>query len=280
MPHFLVGVTIVSIGTSMPELVASVLAVLRGNSEIVAGNVVGSNVTNLLLVLGLAAIIGGRLRIEYDLVKVDLPFLVGSAFFLALVLWSGGVSRSEGVLSLCGLGLYVWYALTGKAPIERELDGRESAIAAEPRWLRSTLVLIGAAGLIYLGADWTVEAVVRISGLVGIGAEVIAASAVALGTSLPEVAVTVAAARRGRPEVAVGNVLGSNVFNAFAVVGASALVGPLVVPQSILNFGLPVMIIATLLAVFMIMEKEMTKWEGWLSLLFYVYFLGALFNLL
>ena len=280
MPHFLVGVTIVSIGTSMPELVASVLAVLRGSSEIVAGNVVGSNVTNLLLVLGLAAIIGGRLRIEYDLVKVDLPFLVGSAFFLALVLWSGGVSRSEGVLSLCGLGLYVWYALTGKAPIERELDGRESAIAAEPRWLRSTLVLIGAAGLIYLGADWTVEAVVRISGLVGIGAEVIAASAVALGTSLPEVAVTVAAARRGRPEVAVGNVLGSNVFNAFAVVGASALVGPLVVPQSILNFGLPVMIIATLLAVFMIMEKEMTKWEGWLSLLFYVYFLGALFNLL
>jgi len=280
MPHFLVGVTIVSIGTSMPELVASVLAVLRGSSEIVAGNVVGSNVANLLLVLGLAAIIGGRLRIEYDLVKVDLPFLVGSAFFLALVLWSGGVSRSEGVLSLCGLGLYVWYALTGKAPIERELDGRESAIAAEPRWLRSTLVLIGAAGLIYLGADWTVEAVVRISGLVGIGAEVIAASAVALGTSLPEVAVTVAAARRGRPEVAVGNVLGSNVFNAFAVVGASALVGPLVVPQSILNFGLPVMIIATLLAVFMIMEKEMTKWEGWLSLLFYVYFLGALFNLL
>jgi cation:H+ antiporter len=280
MPHFLVGVTIVSIGTSMPELVASVLAVLRGSSEIVAGNVVGSNVTNLLLVLGLAAIIGGRLRIEYDLVKVDLPFLVGSAFFLALVLWSGGVSRSEGVLSLCGLGLYVWYALTGKAPIERELDGRESAIAAEPRWLRSTLVLIGAAGLIYLGADWTVEAVVRISGLVGIGAEVIAASAVALGTSLPEVAVTVAAARRGRPEVAVGNVLGSNVFNAFAVVGASALVGPLVVPQSILNFGLPVMIIATLLAFFMIMEKEMTKWEGWLSLLFYVYFLGALFNLL
>jgi cation:H+ antiporter len=280
MPHFLVGVTIVSIGTSMPELVASVLAVLRGNSEIVAGNVVGSNVTNLLLVLGLAAIIGGRLRIEYDLVKVDLPFLVGSAFFLALVLWSGGVSRSEGVLSLRGLGLYVWYALTGKAPIERELDGRESAIAAEPRWLRSTLVLIGAAGLIYLGADWTVEAVVRISGLVGIGAEVIAASAVALGTSLPEVAVTVAAARRGRPEVAVGNVLGSNVFNAFAVVGASALVGPLVVPQSILNFGLPVMIIATLLAFSMIMEKEMTKWEGWLSLLFYVYFLGALFNLL
>jgi cation:H+ antiporter len=103
---------------------------------------------------------------------------------------------------------------------------------------------------------------------------------VAFGTSLPEVAVTIAAARRGRPELAVGNVLGSNVFNAFAVTGVGALVGPLRVPDSLLEFALPLMLIATLLSFFMIMEKEMTKWEGWLSLLFYVFFLGTLFNLL
>jgi cation:H+ antiporter len=125
-----------------------------------------------------------------------------------------------------------------------------------------------------------VRAVVEMSGLLGVGAEVIAASAVALGTSLPEVAVTIAATRRGQPELAVGNVLGSNVFNAFAVTGASALIGPLAVPDSLLAFALPLMVIATLLGFFMIMEKEMTKWEGWLSLLFYVFFLGTLFNLL
>jgi cation:H+ antiporter len=279
LPGFLVGVTIVAFGTSLPELVSSVLAVLRGASEIVAGNVVGSNVANLLLILGLAAVLGGHFRVRYELINVDLPFLAGSAFFLALVLWSGEVSRAEGVLCLCGMGLYLWYALARRPP-PAEPDERELEIARHPRWLRSWLIVLACALLIWLGADWTVRAVVEISGLIGVGAEVIAASAVALGTSLPEVAVTLAAVRRGQPELAVGNVLGSNVFNAFGVIGVSALVGPLAVPDSLLAFALPLMVIATLLAFFMIMEKEMTKWEGWLSLLFYVFFLGTLFNLL
>jgi cation:H+ antiporter len=254
--------------------------VLRGASEIVAGNVVGSNVTNLLLILGLAAVLGGHFRVRYELINVDLPFLAGSAFFLALVLWSGEVSRAEGALCLCGFGLYLWYALARRPPPAGEPDPRELEIARHPRWLRSSLVLVACTGLIYLGADGTVRAVGEMSGLLGVGAEVIAASAVALGTSLPEVAVTIAATRRGQPELAVGNVLGSNVFNAFAVTGASALIGPLAVPDSLLAFALPLMVIATLLGFFMIMEKEMTKWEGWLSLLFYVFFLGTLFNLL
>ena len=281
LPSFLVGVTIVAFGTSLPELVSSVLAVLHGASEIVAGNVVGSNVTNLLLILGLAAILGGHLRVRYELVSVDLPFLAGSAFFLALVLWNGQVSRPEGALCLVGIGLYVWYAVASKAPVDAELEARERALAPEePRWLRSSLILLGAGVVIYFGADYTVAAVIEISTLLGIGREVIAASAVALGTSLPEIAVTIVAARRGQPELAVGNVLGSNVFNAFGIVGISALVGPLAVPPMILDFALPMMVVATLLAFFMIMEKEMTKWEGWLAILFYAYFLGALFNLL
>ena len=280
LPSFLVGVTIVAFGTSLPELVSSVLAVLHGASEIVAGNVVGSNVTNLLLILGLAAVLGGHLRVRYELVSVDLPFLAGSAFFLALVLWNGQVSRPEGALCLVGIGLYVWYAVASKAPLDAELEALERALAQEPRWLRSSLILLGSGVVIYFGADYTVAAVIEIGALLGIGREVIAASAVALGTSLPEVAVTVVAARRGQPELAVGNVLGSNIFNAFGIIGVSALVGPLAVPPTILDFALPMMVVATLLAFFMIMEKEMTKWEGWLAILFYAYFLGALFNLL
>jgi len=286
MPAFMVGATIVALGTSLPELASSVLAVLRDTSEIVAGNVVGSNIANLLLVLGLAAVFHGHLRVRFDLVNVDLPFLAGSAFFLALVLWDGRVGRAEAALCLAGLAIYLWYALRGRPPLRPPADEAASAPADEgvpasrPAWVRDGLVLVASAGLIYLGADLTVRAVVEIAHLAGIGAEVIAASAIALGTSLPEVAVTITAARRGRTEIAVGNVLGSNVFNSFAVVGVSGLVGPLVVPESIVGFAVPVMVIATVLAFFVIMEKEMTKWEGWLMILFYVYFIGTLFNVM
>ena len=286
MPAFMVGATIVALGTSLPELASSVLAVLRGASEIVAGNVVGSNIANLLLVLGLAAIVDGHLRVRFELINVDLPFLAGSAFFLALVLWDGRVGRAEATLCLAGLAIYLWYALRGRPPLRPPADEAASAPAGEgvpasrPAWVRDGLVLVASAGLIYLGADLTVRAVVEIAHLAGIGAEVIAASAIALGTSLPEVAVTITAARRGRTEIAVGNVLGSNVFNSFAVVGVSGLVGPLVVPESIVGFAVPVMVIATVLAFFVIMEKEMTKWEGWLMILFYVYFIGTLFNVM
>jgi cation:H+ antiporter len=272
----------------MPELVSSVLAVIRGAPEIVAGNVVGSNIANLLLVLGLAGIIGGHLRVRFQLINVDLPFLAGSAFFLALVLWDGQVGRLEALLCLTGLAIYIWYALCGKpvvddepadsgAEVEDEDDAQE---APRPAWLRTAAFLAGSCALIYVGADFTVRSVIEIAALAGVGAELIAASAIALGTSLPEVAVTVTAARRGRAELAVGNVLGSNVFNSFAVIGVSGLVGVLPVPASIVEFGLPVMLIATLLAFFMVMEREMTKWEGWLLVLFYVYFIGALFNVM
>lgn len=279
MPAFVVGMTIVAVGTSLPELVASILAVLRGASEYVAGNVVGSNIANLLLVLGLAAIVDGHLRVRFELVHVDLPFLAGSAFFLALVLWDGQVGRIEALLCLTGLAIYGWYVLSAKPSVLTE-PVSEAEQAPRPAWPRTGLVLLGSAGLIYVGADYTVRSVVEIAQLVGIGAELIAASAVALGTSLPEVAVTVAAARRGQPEMAVGNVLGSNVLNSFAVVGISGLFGRLTVPDSLLDFAVPVMLIATILAFFMIMEKEMTKWEGWLMILFYVYFIGALFNVM
>ncbi|MEM7022706.1 MAG: calcium/sodium antiporter [Pseudomonadota bacterium] len=279
MPAFMVGVTIVAVGTSLPEMISSVLAVIRDASEIVAGNVVGSNIANLLLVLALAAIVDGHIRMKFELVNVDLPFLMGSTCFLALVLWDGSVGRFEGIMCLAGLGIYLWYALRGRPPLEATSPGTPRT-EGRVRWVRTSLILVGSAGLIYVGADFTVKSVIEIADIIGIGPELIAASAIALGTSLPEVAVTITAARRGQSEIAVGNVLGSNIFNAFAVVGVSALVGPLTVPQSIVGFALPVLAVATVLAFVMIMEKEITKWEGWLLILFYIYFIGALFGVM
>lgn len=275
LPAFVVGVTIVAVGTSLPELITSVLAVLRGASEIVAGNVVGSNVTNLLLIMGLVGVLAGRLRLVHEVVNVDLPFLAGSAFLLAVFLWDGTVSLGEALLALAALALYLHYALkSGRTPA-----GERDQTAKDGR-LRSLLIIVAGALFIWLGAEATVTSVIELAAILEIGREVIAASAVALGTSLPEVTVSIAATRRGRGELAIGNVLGSNVFNAFAVIGISGLFGPLTVPDSIVTFGVPMMVIATLLAFFMIMEKELTLWEGWLLLLFYVYFLGALLGVL
>lgn len=276
LPPFLVGVTIVAFGTSLPELVSSVLAVLRGASEIVAGNVVGSNIANLLLVMGLAAVLGKGLQVKHNLLRVDLPFLAGSAFFLAMVLWDGGVSRVEALFCLFGLILYIHYAL---------YDGRGAGGAQEVRraergsLAKPALVLAGAGALVYLAAEAVVASVIALAALLGFGTEVIAATAVALGTSLPEVSVTVAAARTARSEMAVGNLLGSNVFNAFAVVGISALVGPLTVPADITSFALPLMVVVTVLIFFIMLAREMTTWVGWLMMMLYAYFIATLFEL-
>ena len=279
LPPFVIGVTIMAVGTSLPELISSVLAVLHDASEIVAGNVVGSNIANILLIMGLTGVVTGHLKLKHELVNVDLPFLAGSAFMLAAVLWNGEVSFGEGVLSLAGLALYLHYALKKQRLPVDERDDLDPDGQRIGRGLPG-LIVIGSAGLIWFGAEMTVSAVIGLSDVLAIGREVIAASAVAFGTSLPEVMVSLTASRRGKGELAIGNVLGSNVFNAFAVIGVSALVGPLAVPASILDFALPLMLVATFLAFVMVMEKDLTLWEGWLLLLFYVYFIGALFGLL
>lgn len=284
MPAYVVGVTVVAIGTSLPELVSSLFAVAQGSPEIVAGNVVGSNITNIFLVLGFAAVLGTRLSVTYEIIHVDLPMLVASAAFLWLTVRDGIVGAFEGALLAAGAVIYLLYAVNisrqrGRLhdeleeELEEELDVRPGTLDRLV-WLR----LFGGATLLYFGAEYTVRGVVELSSLLGIGADIIAISAVAFGTSLPELVVSVNAARRGNLEVAIGNVLGSSVFNSFAVLGIPALLAPLPVMSGVLSLGVPVMLVATLLYFFMAQDREMTRWEGWLLILFYVLFLGTLFG--
>jgi len=275
---FIVGVTIVAFGTSLPEIITSVIAVLKDSSEIVVGNVVGSNIANIFLVFGLTAIIAKRMTIAHDLIKVDLPFLAGSAFLLAATVWDGEFSRLEGLLSLAGLTIYLLYNISAKdkrkdPELEEELEKKKR----EPSW-KAWVVLAVSAFFIYLGANYTIEAIIKLSELLDLGKEVITVSAVAFGTSLPELVVTISAVRKGKPEIAVGNVLGSNIFNAFAVMGIPSMLGTLAIPAGIVTFALPMMLIATILFVFMMQDKKIANWEGWLLLLFYVFFIGKLFN--
>jgi cation:H+ antiporter len=279
LPRFIIGVTIVAIGTSLPELVAAVASVWLGASEVAIGTAVGSNITNLLLILGVAAVVGGGLKVAYELVSVDLPYLFGSALLLTLFAYDGSVDALEGLLSLLGLAAYLVYTAqtTGRS-------GTVGAIAAEsvPKvsasgastWLR----LAASAVVLQVSAHFTVEATVRLSGLLGVGSELLAASGVALGTSLPELFVSLRAARAGQPEIAVGNVIGSNLFNALGVVGVAALFGAVAAPAVIVSYALPCMVAVTILGFFVLQEREMTPWDGWLLLVLYAGFNLELFR--
>ncbi len=285
VPSYVVGLTIVAIGTSLPELVSSIFAVAEGSPEIVAGNVVGSNITNICLVLGLAAILGGRLFVSREIVKTDLPMLASSAALLGLTALDGTISRADGLLLLAGALIYGVYGLRIARPGPATQAKIEAAVAEELKVERGPLrplvllKLIGGAIILYFAAQYTIKSVIELSTLLDVGADVIAISAVALGTSLPELVVSVVAARRGKLEIAIGNVLGSNIFNAFAVVGIPALIAPLPVTHTVLTIGLPFMGVATVLYFFMAQDREVTRWEGMPLVLIYVLFLGVLFGL-
>jgi cation:H+ antiporter len=281
---FIIGVTIISVGTSAPELVSSILAVLKGSPEIVVGNVMGSNVTNVFLILGISSIVGKKMFAGYELANVDLPLFVGSAVLLSLMVWDGVYSLPEALLCLACLLVYLVYAVRAER-VADEVRARflEEEGIVPPRKMRLDLLvylkLILGVFFLYLGANYTIVSVVRLSEMVNLGTEIIAASAIALGTSLPELMVSVRAVAMNKPELAIGNVLGSNIFNALGIMGISALFGTLVIPETITGFVMPMMIVATLLYFVVIWDKEITHWEGWMLLIFYIFFLGKLFAL-
>ena len=304
---FIVGVTIVAIGTSLPELVSSILAVLQGASEVVVGNVVGSNIANIFLIIGVAGVIstaspgkerGRELIIEYDLVSVDLPLFVGSAFLLSLAIWDQEFSLVESGIFILGYFIYLFYTLDTSKPetiaIETsvnstldptsnsEVDSPSTELDPEkqtPYLLKQIGVLVISAVFIFLGAKYTISSLISLSEILNIGKEIIAVSAVAVGTSLPELIVTINAALRGNAEIAIGNVLGSNIFNIFIVMGVPGLMGNLSIPQSVIWSGIPVLLAGTLLMFFVTQDRKLTNWEGWLFFLFYFWFIAKTFNL-
>ncbi len=271
VPSFIIGVTIVAMGTSLPELASSIAAVYFGNSEIVVGNAIGSNITNILLVLGLVAVVGKQFEIKHDIMYIDIPMLIASSLLLWFVIYDLDVTLFDALVLVAGLTIFLIYTIKGNDKAEE--NTKRDAIS----W-KTYAIVVASGVLIYFSATYTVEAIGELSGLIGINTEIIALSLVALGTSLPEVIVSVSATRKGNPEIALGNILGSNVFNTFAVVGLPAFLGDINIPDSILSFSLPMMMAVTLLFAIMCISKRISQWEGYMLLLFYLVFLGGLFK--
>ena len=279
---FIIGVTIISIGTSLPELISSIIAVLKDSSEIVIGNVVGSNIANICLILGAASVISSRsMSIQYDLVDVDLPLFVGAAFFLALTIRDREFSSGEAFLCLLGFFLYILYAInsrSNKSEAENREEGVTSTTSNNKFIFKQFFILIVSSIFLFLGGYYTIYSVKNIAEVLNVGKEIIAVSAVALGTSLPELIVTINAAKKGQPEIAVGNILGSNIFNSFAVMGIPGLIQQLVIPETVIKEGIPVLLAATILFFFTTQDKKVTRWEGWLFFIIYVWFIGKTFS--
>ncbi len=269
MSPFLIGVTIIAFGTSLPELAASIASVVQGQSEVVISTVVGSNITNIALVLGLSAMLARSISLEYNVWHIDMPFLWGSAFLLYMVVLDQKINPFEAFLLLLGLVVFLSYSVRGE---ETDSKVEKGAPAKWRTW--GALVLHGA--LVWAGARYTILSLQTISSTMGVPSEVIALSAVALGTSLPEVLVSISAARRGKAAIAVGNVLGSNVFNSFVVIGIPAFIGDLVIPDAIIEFYLPLMVLMTVLFGIMLNNKKVSFFEGSMLMIFYLYFLGQM----
>ncbi len=270
IPPFIIGVTVVAFGTSLPELAASIAAVVEGSSDIVIGNVVGSNIANVGLVLGLVAVIGKEIKVRETIMHADIPLLVLSAFLLWFVVYDGKVAIFEAIFLLIALAIFLIHSLTSN-------DSDDEVERPKITW-QTIAILLASAVVIKFGADYTVFGIVKLSGLMGIGSAVIAQSLVALGTSLPEVFVSIAAIKKGQTDMAVGNVLGSNIFNTYAVMAIPAFIGPLIIPPAVLQFSLPYMIALTIALAVMCISKTICRWEGYMLILFYVFFLVKLFT--
>lgn len=267
---FIIGVTIVAFGTSLPELASSIVAVFAGESEIVVGNVIGSNITNIALVLGIVAVFSKNVHIVKDVMSTDIPLLLVSSFLVGFMLIDQNISIIEAMILLLALIIFLAYSFKSgeKAP-----DTERVAVT----WKQYALLVLGGV-LVYFGAEYTIVAISKLSAIAGVSPEVIALSLVALGTSLPELVVSIAAARRGNTEMAVGNVLGSNIFNTYAVMSIPRFFGVLVIPPDVIVFSLPLMIGITILFSIMCLSKTISQWEGWMLLIIYFFFIATLFE--
>jgi cation:H+ antiporter len=248
----IIGLTVVAAGTSAPELVVSLIAGIEGEPGIAVGNVVGSNIANLLLVLGAAALVY-PLRNSRTTAFRDGSILVGASILFALLALTGTIERWHGIVMLVLIVVYLiaCYRLDQRSvAVRRELEEEvhELEKSAKSDWLIAGLLILGGAGVGF-GSDQLVEGAVTLARAAGVSPTVIGVTLVALGTSLPELAASVAAARHKHADLAIGNVIGSCIFNLLAIMGTVSIVVPIRVPREIINFDLWIMLGVTALFV-------------------------------
>ncbi|OYT74739.1 MAG: sodium:calcium antiporter [Armatimonadetes bacterium JP3_11] len=275
VPPVVIGLSVVAFGTSAPELAVSILAAYRGQPDIAVGNVVGSNIVNILLILGLSAVVA-PLAVSVRLIKIEVPLMIGTALLFFVLGYDGKLTRADGLLLV---GIFIAYLvwMTRTARSEPILEEELEEVGAIPRngWTYFKLIgliIVGLVGLV-LGSEWLIQGAVAAARAIGVSELVIGLTVVAVGTSLPELATSVIASMRGERDISVGNVVGSNIFNILSVLGFSSLVAPdgLTVAPAVTRFDALVMI-GVSLACFPVFFNgfEIKRWEGALFVGYYI----------
>lgn len=276
--EIIIGLTIVSIGTSMPELIVNIMASVRGSSEMAIGNVLGSNIANLLLILGLTAIVR-TLPVSRNTVIAEIPFSIAAILLIGFLananLWGAndtiiGLSRIDGALIMFFFFVFFVYIFM-MAVSEKSLIPTEEIETSLPVWKSMTFIILGVI-MLFLGGKWVVEGAIELSRLLGMSETFISLTVVAVGTSLPELVTSITAARRGRVDLAVGNVVGSNIFNALWILGISSTIKD--IPFNIIaNTDLMIVVFATLLVlILMIISRklEVKRFHGVVLFMSYI----------
>lgn len=279
---FIIGVTIVGVGTSFPELISSFAAVLKGVPEVVTSNAIGSNIANILLIVGVCALMSRKIIIRKSLIDLDLPLLaISTVIFLGVVL-DKQVTVGESILMLGNYAIYVLYTITHKEDedifYEEEVKEENPKLSKTKTSLKDFVMLVIGIICLVLGATYLIDALVKLSNILNIATDVISITAVAVGTSLPELLVSVKAALQKKSDLALGNIFGSNIFNILAVVGIPGLLGRLPVDDQTFKIGIPALAMATLLFIISGISKRIHIWEGAFYLSLYVLFVAKLFN--
>lgn len=283
LPALVIGLTVVAYGTSMPEMVVSLTAASRGSSDISVGNVVGSNIFNIALILGVTGFVF-PIKVHAQLIRREIPFMIAVSVFTFLLAYNGNVERLEGIILFAGVLIFTggsyWLATREKKEIQDEaeefaevedlIDGKFNRLVEFGRVVVGIIVLMVAARL-------TIDGATNIAEAVGISEVVIGLTLVAAGTSLPELATSLVAAFRKENDISVGNIVGSNIFNLLSILGLTAIVKPIGVADVIIWYDFPIMIAIAVLLFPFVLSRSMGKREAAIFLAIYIAYTIFLF---
>ncbi len=275
----IVGLTVVAFGTSMPEFFVSFTSALKNSSSIAVGNIVGSNICNIGLILGLAALVR-PLTVDSGMLKREMPIMLGASLLFWALIADGSIGRFDGVLLMAGIVLFTFQQIrSARKEMSAGKNSGDEEAATDNSKLKNILFALGGIVGLVVGANLMITGAVSLALKIGVSELVVGLSIVAFGTSLPELATSMVAAARKESDISIGNVVGSNIFNILFVIGLTSLIRPIPVEASVISTQTPAMLaFSVVLLPFMIFKRDINRLEGFILLASYIAYVVWIFS--